>query len=116
MLDHLSRGRVVSGFVRGIGWEYFGHSVNPTRSRERFEDKLSGYDCAFDLLGGEMAEKLGDREYGKRDPKCLTADAAFETVEEEDPIHRMRIQSRRSSLMLVLARVFSSTRLTMTAQ
>jgi alkanesulfonate monooxygenase SsuD/methylene tetrahydromethanopterin reductase-like flavin-dependent oxidoreductase (luciferase family) len=38
MLDHLSRGRVVSGFVRGIGWEYFGHSVNPTRSRERFEE------------------------------------------------------------------------------
>jgi len=38
MLDHLSRGRVVSGFVRGIGWEYFAHSVNPTRSRERFEE------------------------------------------------------------------------------
>ena len=30
MLDHLSRGRVVSGFVRGIGWEYFAHSINPT--------------------------------------------------------------------------------------
>jgi alkanesulfonate monooxygenase SsuD/methylene tetrahydromethanopterin reductase-like flavin-dependent oxidoreductase (luciferase family) len=29
---------VVSGFVRGIGWEYFGHSINPTRSRERFEE------------------------------------------------------------------------------
>jgi alkanesulfonate monooxygenase SsuD/methylene tetrahydromethanopterin reductase-like flavin-dependent oxidoreductase (luciferase family) len=38
MLDHLSRGRVVSGFVRGIGWEYFAHSVNPTRSRARFEE------------------------------------------------------------------------------
>jgi alkanesulfonate monooxygenase SsuD/methylene tetrahydromethanopterin reductase-like flavin-dependent oxidoreductase (luciferase family) len=38
MLDHLSRGRVVSGFVRGIGWEYFSHSVNPTRSRARFEE------------------------------------------------------------------------------
>jgi alkanesulfonate monooxygenase SsuD/methylene tetrahydromethanopterin reductase-like flavin-dependent oxidoreductase (luciferase family) len=36
MLDHLSNGRVVSGFVRGIGWEYFGHSINPTRSRDRF--------------------------------------------------------------------------------
>lgn len=36
MLDHLSNGRVVSGFVRGIGWEYFAHSVNPTRSRDRF--------------------------------------------------------------------------------
>jgi len=38
MLDHLSNGRVVSGFVRGIGWEYFAHSINPTRSRERFNE------------------------------------------------------------------------------
>jgi alkanesulfonate monooxygenase SsuD/methylene tetrahydromethanopterin reductase-like flavin-dependent oxidoreductase (luciferase family) len=38
MLDHLSNGRVVSGFVRGIGWEYFGHSINPTRSRARFNE------------------------------------------------------------------------------
>jgi alkanesulfonate monooxygenase SsuD/methylene tetrahydromethanopterin reductase-like flavin-dependent oxidoreductase (luciferase family) len=38
MLDHLSGGRVVSGFVRGIGWEYFGHSINPTRSRDRFNE------------------------------------------------------------------------------
>ena len=38
MLDHLSRGRIVSGFVRGIGWEYFAHNVNPTRSRARFEE------------------------------------------------------------------------------
>ncbi len=36
MLDHLTSGRLVSGFVRGIGWEYFAHSVNPTRSAERF--------------------------------------------------------------------------------
>jgi NADPH:quinone reductase-like Zn-dependent oxidoreductase len=26
--------------------------------RERFEDKLSGYDCAFDLLGGETLARL----------------------------------------------------------
>ncbi len=38
MIDHLSNGRVVSGFVRGIGWEYFAHSVNPTRSRDRFTE------------------------------------------------------------------------------
>jgi alkanesulfonate monooxygenase SsuD/methylene tetrahydromethanopterin reductase-like flavin-dependent oxidoreductase (luciferase family) len=38
MLDHLSNGRVVSGFVRGIGWEYFAHSINPTRSRSRFNE------------------------------------------------------------------------------
>jgi alkanesulfonate monooxygenase SsuD/methylene tetrahydromethanopterin reductase-like flavin-dependent oxidoreductase (luciferase family) len=38
MLDHLTDGRVVSGFVRGIGWEYFAHSINPTRSRARFNE------------------------------------------------------------------------------
>ena len=38
MLDHLTNGRIVSGFVRGIGWEYFAHSVNPARSRDRFNE------------------------------------------------------------------------------
>ncbi len=27
-------------------------------TRERFEDKLSGYDCAFDLLGGDTLVRL----------------------------------------------------------
>jgi alkanesulfonate monooxygenase SsuD/methylene tetrahydromethanopterin reductase-like flavin-dependent oxidoreductase (luciferase family) len=40
MLDHLTDGRLASGFVRGIGWEYFGHSINPTRSRARFNEAL----------------------------------------------------------------------------
>ena len=38
MLDLMSGGRVDSGFVRGIGWEYFAHSLSPTRSRERFNE------------------------------------------------------------------------------
>jgi alkanesulfonate monooxygenase SsuD/methylene tetrahydromethanopterin reductase-like flavin-dependent oxidoreductase (luciferase family) len=38
MLDHLTDGRLVSGFVRGIGWEYFAHSISPTRSRSRFDE------------------------------------------------------------------------------
>ena len=38
MLDLMSGGRIDSGFVRGIGWEYFGHSINPTRSRSRFDE------------------------------------------------------------------------------
>jgi alkanesulfonate monooxygenase SsuD/methylene tetrahydromethanopterin reductase-like flavin-dependent oxidoreductase (luciferase family) len=38
MLDLLSNGRVDSGFVRGIGWEYFAHSINPTKSRSRFNE------------------------------------------------------------------------------
>jgi len=36
MLDVLSGGRVISGFVRGIGCEYLSLGVNPTYSRERF--------------------------------------------------------------------------------
>jgi alkanesulfonate monooxygenase SsuD/methylene tetrahydromethanopterin reductase-like flavin-dependent oxidoreductase (luciferase family) len=58
MLDHLTGGRVVSGFVRGIGWEYFAHSVNPTRSRSRFNE-------AHDLIikawtSEEMFQWIGD--------------------------------------------------------
>jgi alkanesulfonate monooxygenase SsuD/methylene tetrahydromethanopterin reductase-like flavin-dependent oxidoreductase (luciferase family) len=36
MLDVVSGGRVISGFVRGIGPEYYSTAVNPTRSRDRF--------------------------------------------------------------------------------
>ena len=36
MLDHMSNGRIITGFVRGIGSEYFSNSVNPTFSHERF--------------------------------------------------------------------------------
>ena len=38
MLDHLSNGRLIAGFVRGIGTEYFSNSVNPTFSHERFQE------------------------------------------------------------------------------
>ncbi len=58
MIDHLCDGRLDQGFVRGIGWEYFGHSVNPTRSRDRFNE-------AHDLLikawtTGEPFQWYGD--------------------------------------------------------
>jgi alkanesulfonate monooxygenase SsuD/methylene tetrahydromethanopterin reductase-like flavin-dependent oxidoreductase (luciferase family) len=36
MLDQLSGGRIIAGFVRGIGSEYFASGVNPTLSHERF--------------------------------------------------------------------------------
>jgi len=36
MLDVMSGGRIISGFVRGIGCEYLSFGVNPTDSRERF--------------------------------------------------------------------------------
>jgi alkanesulfonate monooxygenase SsuD/methylene tetrahydromethanopterin reductase-like flavin-dependent oxidoreductase (luciferase family) len=35
MLDVISGGRIISGFVRGIGAEYFSTGVNPAHSRER---------------------------------------------------------------------------------
>jgi alkanesulfonate monooxygenase SsuD/methylene tetrahydromethanopterin reductase-like flavin-dependent oxidoreductase (luciferase family) len=36
MLDVISGGRIISGFVRGIGCEHLSLGVNPTYSRERF--------------------------------------------------------------------------------
>lgn len=38
MLDVLSGGRVVSGFVRGIGFEYTTFGLNPNESRGRFHE------------------------------------------------------------------------------
>ncbi len=43
MLGVMSRGRIISGFVRGIGCEYYSMGVNPTHSRERFFE-------AYDLI------------------------------------------------------------------
>lgn len=36
MLDNMSGGRIISGFIRGIGAEYHSHGINPAESRERF--------------------------------------------------------------------------------
>jgi alkanesulfonate monooxygenase SsuD/methylene tetrahydromethanopterin reductase-like flavin-dependent oxidoreductase (luciferase family) len=36
MLDVMSNGRIISGFVRGIGAEYYSLNMDPTESRERF--------------------------------------------------------------------------------
>ncbi|MGE0824312.1 MAG: LLM class flavin-dependent oxidoreductase [Candidatus Binatia bacterium] len=38
MLDVVTGGRIISGFVRGIGCEYFSMGVNPTHSLERFRE------------------------------------------------------------------------------
>jgi alkanesulfonate monooxygenase SsuD/methylene tetrahydromethanopterin reductase-like flavin-dependent oxidoreductase (luciferase family) len=40
MLDVMSGGRIISGFVRGIGCEYHSFHMNPTHSRERFEEGI----------------------------------------------------------------------------
>ncbi len=36
MLDVISKGRIISGFVRGVGDEYTAFSMDPTTSRDRF--------------------------------------------------------------------------------
>jgi len=38
MLDNLTRGRLIAGFVRGIGAEYHSMGINPTLSQERFDE------------------------------------------------------------------------------
>jgi alkanesulfonate monooxygenase SsuD/methylene tetrahydromethanopterin reductase-like flavin-dependent oxidoreductase (luciferase family) len=38
MLDNLSKGRIIAGFVRGIGAEYHSSGVNPYFSHERFHE------------------------------------------------------------------------------
>ena len=38
MIDMLSRGRLVSGFVRGGGTEQYANNANPAYNRERFEE------------------------------------------------------------------------------
>lgn len=38
MLDELTGGRLIAGFVRGIGSEYHSTGVNPTESLERFQE------------------------------------------------------------------------------
>ena len=38
MIDVLSGGRVISGFVRGIPSEYFAYNINPGESRPRFQE------------------------------------------------------------------------------
>jgi alkanesulfonate monooxygenase SsuD/methylene tetrahydromethanopterin reductase-like flavin-dependent oxidoreductase (luciferase family) len=43
MIDMVSKGRLVSGFVRGAGTEQYANNVNPAFNRERFEE-------AHDLL------------------------------------------------------------------
>ena len=38
MLDVISGGRIISGFVRGIGCEYYSFSMDASTSRDRFEE------------------------------------------------------------------------------
>ena len=39
ILDNITRGRVIAGFVRGIGAEYHSMGVNPAESQSRASRK-----------------------------------------------------------------------------
>ncbi|GAA4738089.1 LLM class flavin-dependent oxidoreductase [Nocardioides endophyticus] len=58
MRDNMSKGRIISGFVRGIGYEYYAQGITPTHSRERFEE-------AHDLIVKAWTETEPFQWYGK---------------------------------------------------
>jgi alkanesulfonate monooxygenase SsuD/methylene tetrahydromethanopterin reductase-like flavin-dependent oxidoreductase (luciferase family) len=55
MIDCLSNGRLIAGFVRGIPPEYIWYGVNPEESRGRFEE-------AYDLIMTAWTEPLWSHE------------------------------------------------------
>lgn len=58
MLDVMSKGRIISGFVRGIGSEYHNFSMNPTESRDRFHE-------AHQLIVDSWTKEGPFEHYGK---------------------------------------------------
>jgi alkanesulfonate monooxygenase SsuD/methylene tetrahydromethanopterin reductase-like flavin-dependent oxidoreductase (luciferase family) len=58
VLDCVSGGRIISGFVRGIGGEYNSFSIDPNTSRERFLG-------AHDLIVKSWSERGPFEWYGK---------------------------------------------------
>jgi alkanesulfonate monooxygenase SsuD/methylene tetrahydromethanopterin reductase-like flavin-dependent oxidoreductase (luciferase family) len=40
MLDVITKGRIISGFVRGVGAEFSSFSIRPTTARDRFYEAL----------------------------------------------------------------------------
>src|SRR5207245_2816988 len=81
ILDNLTRGRLIAGFVRGIGAEYHAIGINPAYSQERFaEAHLSGRrrrnggegDAAASRSDTELVPEHADRDaaaaglYGSR--------------------------------------------------
>ena len=58
LLDVVSGGRIISGFVRGIGSEYHAFSLDPTQSRDRFYE-------AHDLIVRSWTEPGPFEWYGE---------------------------------------------------
>jgi alkanesulfonate monooxygenase SsuD/methylene tetrahydromethanopterin reductase-like flavin-dependent oxidoreductase (luciferase family) len=58
MLDVMTKGRIISGFVRGIGAEYYSFRLDPTKSKERFYE-------AHDIIKLAWTEDGPTSYYGK---------------------------------------------------
>ena len=48
ILDNITRGKIIAGFVRGIGAEYHSMGVNPTESQERFHGGARSHRARLD--------------------------------------------------------------------
>ena len=60
MLDQMSGGRIITGFVRGIGSEYYAAGVNPTLSHERYYE---AHDLILQAWTREGPFKFHGRHY-----------------------------------------------------
>ena len=83
MIDVISGGRLISGFVRGIGAEYHTFGVNPTFSHDRFHE-------AHDLIVRAWTENGPVRLPGPALPRAvrepLAAAAAEAAPADLDPV------------------------------
>jgi len=67
MLDNLSRGRLIAGFVRGIGSEYHATGINPYWSHERFQE---AHDLIVAAWTREGPFRLEGQHYNFRYVNC----------------------------------------------
>lgn len=90
LLDVISEGRVLSGFMRGIPQEYLAYSVDPRDSRERFDEawdliiKAWTADAPFDWDGKYFRYKgvsIWPRPFQKPHPPVAFAGNSAESVE-----------------------------------
>ena len=72
MLDQITKGRLIAGFVRGQGAEYHSTGVNPTESLERFREAHDMIIQAWTIPGPTRYEgKYYDFEYVNTWPRPL---------------------------------------------
>ena len=57
ILDNLTRGRLIAGFVRGIGAEYHAMGINPAHSQERYAEAVEAFEKAV------QTHRFSENEY-----------------------------------------------------